>query len=150
MQKNTKKLSSKKPLQKQVLMRRARPTLSFVEGESTRAKATQAKAIVRPEDYQVVLEWTDEDSCFIATIPAWNNVRTHGKTAPEASRNAQEVLQMLIASAKKTGGAVPEPQRAYSGKLQLRLPTSLHRKLAREAEREGVSLNHWLTTKLAS
>jgi predicted RNase H-like HicB family nuclease len=130
MQKSTKKLSSKKPLRKA-------------------KQAIKAKQPARPEDYQVVLEWSDEDDCYLATIPAWDNVRTHGRTLAEASRNAQEVLEMLIESAHASGDAIPEPQRSYSGKLQLRLPTSLHQRLAREAEREGVSLNHWLTAKLA-
>jgi antitoxin HicB len=130
MQKSTKKPSSKKPLPKS-------------NGDELRLR-------VAPQDYQVVLEWSEEDGCHIATIPAWNNVRTHGKNAVEALRSAQEVLEMLIESAEARGEPVPEPQhRSYSGKLQLRLPTSLHCRLAREAEREGVSLNHWLTAKLA-
>jgi hypothetical protein len=37
----------------------------------------------------------------------------------------------------------------YSGNLRLRLPVSLHGRLAREAEREGVSLNQWIVSRLA-
>jgi antitoxin HicB len=58
-------------------------------------------------------------------------------------------LELLIASALKSGEPIPEPQRRYSGNLRLRLPISLHGRLAREAEREGVSLNQWIVGKLA-
>src|SRR5262249_32684138 len=37
----------------------------------------------------------------------------------------------------------------YSGQLRLRLPRSLHERLAREADIEGVSLNQWMVSLLA-
>ena len=42
-----------------------------------------------------------------------------------------------------------EAQRAYSGKVNLRMPRSLHRDLARRAEEEGVSLNQFMVVVLA-
>ena len=38
----------------------------------------------------------------------------------------------------------------HSGRLLLRMPRSLHTELAHEAEREGVSLNAYITGALAS
>jgi antitoxin HicB len=73
-----------------------------------------------------------------------------GSTPEAAIKNARIVLKLLIESARKHGEAVPAPQRQHSGNLRLRLPVSLHSRLASEAEREGVSLNHWIVTKLAS
>lgn len=48
------------------------------------------------------------------------------------------------------GNPIPEPssKKEYSGKFVLRVPKSLHRKLASLAEEEGVSLNHLLNTLL--
>ena len=103
----------------------------------------------RPEDYQVVLQWSDEDACYIATIPAWQNVKTHASTLEEASRNARDVLVMLIESARRRDEPCPEVNTRHSGNLRLRLPVSLHGRLALEAEREGVSLNQWIVSKLA-
>jgi antitoxin HicB len=40
-------------------------------------------------------------------------------------------------------------ERAYSGKVNLRMPRSLHRDLARRAEEEGVSLNQLMVVALA-
>lgn len=95
------------------------------------------------------MHWSDEDQCYVVTIPAWQNAQTHGATLEEATANARQVLAMLLAAAKKNGGDIPPPQRRHSGNLRVRLPVSLHGRLAREAEREGVSLNQWIVTKLA-
>jgi antitoxin HicB len=56
---------------------------------------------------------------------------------------------MLIDSAERHGERIPPPARRLSGDLRLRLPVSLDGRLAREAEREGVSLNQWIVSKLA-
>ncbi|HYQ14429.1 MAG TPA: toxin-antitoxin system HicB family antitoxin [Polyangiaceae bacterium] len=101
-----------------------------------------------PEDYQMVIEWSETDHCYVTTLPAWQNAQTHAATIGKAAQRGHEVLQLLIDSALEAGEKIPEPQRRYSGNLRLRLPTSLHGRLAREAEREGVSLNQWIVGKL--
>jgi len=80
-------------------------------------------------------------------LPAWQNARTHGTTPTEAVQNGREVLSLLIKSAKRHGEVIPPRERRHS--RNLRLPVSLHGRLASEAEREGVSLNQWIMTKLA-
>jgi predicted HicB family RNase H-like nuclease len=42
-----------------------------------------------------------------------------------------------------------EAEKTYSGKVNLRMPKSLHRDLARRAEKEGVSLNQFMIVALA-
>jgi antitoxin HicB len=101
-----------------------------------------------PDDYQMVIEWSEDDACYVTTLPAWQNAQTHGTTLAKAAQRGHEVLRLLIESALKKGERVPEPQRRHSGNLRLRLPVSLHGRLAREAEREGVSLNQWIVGKL--
>ena len=103
-----------------------------------------------PDDYQMVVLWSEEDECYVVTLPAWQNARTHGKTLTQATKNAHEVLELLIEAAERNGEPVPAPERRPSGNLRLRLPVSLHARLTREAEREGVSLNQWIVAKLAS
>lgn len=126
MRRGTRKAKSKKPLQ--------RPT----------------SAHPSPDDYQMVLLWSEEDGCYVVTLPAWQNARTHGETLEKATRNAREVLTLLIEAARRNGEPIPAPERRYSGNLRLRLPVSMHARLARDAEREGVSLNQWIVSKLAS
>ena len=59
-----------------------------------------------------------------------------GKTA--ASGDGEEVKPGQEAGAR------------HSGKLLVRMPATLHDELARAAEAEGVSLNQWITSALAS
>ena len=43
-----------------------------------------------------------------------------------------------------------EPDRPFSGRLMVRLPAELHRRLHVEAKREGKSLNQLISERLAS
>src|SRR5260221_3754287 len=101
------------------------------------------------DDYQMVILWSEEDHSYIVTLPAWQNARTHGATIEEAVRNARDVLTLLIESADRHGEPGTPADRRFSGNLRLRLPASLHGRLAHEAEREGVSLNQWIVSRLA-
>ncbi len=44
---------------------------------------------------------------------------------------------------------IRQAEKAYSGKVNLRMPKSLHRDLAHRAEEEGVSLNQFMVVALA-
>ena len=52
-------------------------------------------------------------------------------------------------SAVDIGGEAPAED-GHSGRLLLRMPRTLHSDLARAAEREGVSLNAFITSALAA
>jgi predicted HicB family RNase H-like nuclease len=70
----------------------------------------------------------------------------------------EEALQRAWAAAEETTSAAPaaadesKPKSAprHSGKLLVRMPSTLHDELARAAESEGVSLNQLITGVLAS
>ena len=52
---------------------------------------------------------------------------------------------------KKRKIKIPEPEKDdFSGKLNVRMPKSLHRKLSYKSKQEGVSLNTLISTTLAS
>ncbi|MGL5795661.1 MAG: type II toxin-antitoxin system HicB family antitoxin [Waterburya sp.] len=47
--------------------------------------------------YCILIQWSDEDQCYIVTLPEFGKyARTHGDTYEEAIKNAQEVLELLI------------------------------------------------------
>ncbi len=64
---------------------------------------------------------------------------------------ADEIRQLWIETEYEAGADIPLPSYAveHSGKFNLRLPRSLHRKLAESADNEGVSLNQYVTTLLS-
>lgn len=61
-------------------------------------------------NYSIMIQWSDEDQCFIVSLPEWGDLcHTHGETYEEALQNAQEVLELLIESALKNGEQLPPP-----------------------------------------
>ncbi|PIG91845.1 type II toxin-antitoxin system HicB family antitoxin [Gloeocapsopsis sp. IPPAS B-1203] len=59
-----------------------------------------------------IIQWSDEDQCFIVILPEFNNIMqpvTHGNTYEKALKNAQEVLEFLVKSAVEDGEILPEP-----------------------------------------
>jgi antitoxin HicB len=58
----------------------------------------------------MVIEWSDDDQVYIVSLPEWGpGARTHGATYDEAVRNAQDVLELLIAGAQEEGQPLPAP-----------------------------------------
>ena len=66
-------------------------------------------------------------------------------TLEDAVRNAEDARREWFAAAMEEGIEIPEPSDAgdYSGQFKLRLPRSLHRQLALQSKREGVSMNQY-------
>jgi antitoxin HicB len=71
--------------------------------------------------YTIIIQWSDEDQCYVVSLPEFTNVMqpcTHGDTYEEACKNAQEVLEMLIETSLEAGEPLPEPQTLkYSSKV---------------------------------
>ncbi|MDR2534942.1 MAG: type II toxin-antitoxin system HicB family antitoxin, partial [Treponema sp.] len=74
-----------------------------------------------------------------------------GDTYEEAFRNIHEAMEGWIETKLEAGFSVPPPidESQYSGKFVLRLPKTLHARLAMEAEQEGVSLNQYALYRLS-
>lgn len=59
--------------------------------------------------YSVLLQWSDEDNCFIASVPDLPGCMADGATPVEAVQNAQEVIGAWIEAAQEDGETIPEP-----------------------------------------
>lgn len=96
--------------------------------------------------------WSDEDEGYIAIAPDLPGSSAFGESEAEALRELDEVIAGWIAAAKAVGNPVPPPStpsKQHSGKLLVRMPRTLHRDLAEEALREGVSLNQYVVFVLS-
>jgi predicted HicB family RNase H-like nuclease len=60
------------------------------------------------------------------------------------------VVADVVKDMKANGETPPEPlsSKRFSGKFMVRIPPELHRKLAIEAQEEGISLNRLASDKL--
>jgi predicted RNase H-like HicB family nuclease len=104
--------------------------------------------------YHVVIKHVIDDSgnYYFATIEEFDGCMSDGDTYEEAAKNIQEAMELWIEGKLEGGFTVPPPAKdeGYSGKFVLRLPKSLHAKLAHEAAKEGVSLNQYALYKLSA
>jgi len=76
---------------------------------------------------------------------------SHDDTYAEAFENIREAMEGWSETKLENGFPVPKPAKdsQYSGKFVLRVPKTLHARLAREAEQEGVSLNQYALYRLS-
>jgi predicted RNase H-like HicB family nuclease len=61
--------------------------------------------------YQMVIQWSDEDNCFLVGLPDFpgQRWRTHGDTYESAVANGIEALESLIIAYEAAGDPLPEP-----------------------------------------
>ncbi|PSB24734.1 type II toxin-antitoxin system HicB family antitoxin [Stenomitos frigidus] len=61
--------------------------------------------------YQMVIQWSDEDDCFLVSFPDFpgQQWRTHRDTYALAVTNGIEALESLMLAYEATGEALPEP-----------------------------------------
>lgn len=93
----------------------------------------------------------DPDAGWFVRVKELPGCMSQADSPEEAMSNIREVLPLWLETALEDGYAIPEPRpvEEYSGKFVVRVPRSLHRELAETAEREGVSLNQFVSTALA-
>jgi len=103
--------------------------------------------------YNIIVEmWDDaEGPYWVARIAELPHCLIHGDTPGEAIAEIEEVKRDWIKSSLERGLKIPEPiPHKYSGQISLRIPPSLHRLLSDGAVVEGISLNQYMTTALAT
>lgn len=99
--------------------------------------------------YKVVL-YPAEEGGFVAEIPELPGCVSQGETVEEAWRMVHDAKRAWLETALEEGIPVPEPASdRYSGRLVLRMPKSLHRRIAELAKQENVSLNQYIVYQLA-
>lgn len=101
--------------------------------------------------YSTIVQWSDEDEGYIATVPELPNISAFGETVEAAVRELEVAKQAAIEVYEEDGCPLPAPDkiREFSGQLRIRIPKSLHAELSREAVKDGVSLNQHISHLLS-
>ncbi len=113
-------------------------------------KKVKPKDLPKVEQYLYSVGWSEEDEAFVARAAEFPSLAAHGDSLEDALREIKTVVGFVLRDLEETGEFVPKPfgKRSFSGRLVLRMPEYLHRKLALDAMQEGVSLNQLLNLKL--
>ena len=101
-------------------------------------------------DYVKIVEWSDEDACYVGSAPPLIGQCCHGKDEAAVYGELCRIVEEWIAIFRKNGKPLPDPSanREYSGKFVLRLDPQLHKYLALRAIQDGESLNAFVVKKL--
>ncbi len=99
---------------------------------------------MKPSDrYLKLVEWSEEDGCYVGTCPGLMLGGVHGPDEVKVYKQLVKVVEEWLASLERDGLPLPPATagRSYSGKLVMRLGPELHRELAVNALRVQESLN---------
>ena len=86
---------------------------------------------------------SEDGGGFLIEYPDLPGCHSDGDTPEQAIVNGRDAVRSYLLSCRKHGDPIPKPSSPAmsSGQFRLRMPKSLHARLAAQAESEGVSLN---------
>ena len=95
--------------------------------------------------YKMEIVEDPDEGGFVVSFPELPGCITIGDTIEEAIKNASDAKRTWFAAALEENIDISEPlvSEKYSGQFKLRLPKSLHRSLAENSKREGISMNQY-------
>ncbi len=101
-------------------------------------------------DYTIRLK-QNEDGSYFVEIEELPGCMSEGDNKEEALIMIEDAKKAWLEVALIRKINIPEPDKdEFSGKLNVRMPKFLHRKLSYKAKEEGTSLNTLISTTLAS
>jgi predicted HicB family RNase H-like nuclease len=100
--------------------------------------------------YLKLVEWSEEDRCYIGRCPELFLGGVHGDDEARVYRDLCAAVADVLAMKEKHGDPLPAPLtgKRFSGKFILRTSPDLHRTLAIRALQAGDSLNNFVVKQL--
>jgi len=93
------------------------------------------------QGYHARIEYDDQDSIFFGRVAGIRDgVTFHAETVDDLRHAFHEAVDDYLETCVQIGKT---PERAFSGKLMLRVDPEVHAKAVRAAELAGESLNTW-------
>ncbi len=112
-------------------------------------KKSELKA--KAAQYTKLVEWSDEDGCFVGSAPPIIGQCCHGADEAKVYAELCQIVEEWIESLETDGSSLPEPLgnvSDFSGKFVLRVEPAIHRRLAAKALAAGESLNSYCVKTL--
>ena len=106
--------------------------------------------MLKNDRYTYRIIWSDEDQEYTGLCVEFPSLSWLDENPEAALAGIRGVVADVVKDMKANGETPPEPlsSKRFSGKFMVRIPPELHRKLAIEAQEEGISLNRLASDKL--
>lgn len=107
--------------------------------------------MVNHDHYTYRITWSSEDQEFIGLCAEFPSLSYLSENRNAALEGITNLVKDILVDMEQNGEEIPIPisEKSYSGKFQVRITPELHRRLAIEAAEEKVSLNRYVSYKLA-
>lgn len=114
-------------------------------------KPTANQIKTQTRQYLKVVEWSEEDRCFVGSAPPIIGQCCHGDTEADVLGQLQVIVEEWVASFLSEDLPLPPSSRGktFSGKFLVRISPELHQKAAVKAMARGESLNQFVAQALA-
>jgi len=101
------------------------------------------------DKYIKLVEWSEEDQCYVGSIPGWIGQCFHGEKEEKVYHELCQIVDEWIEIYKQDGLTLPNPtNRKLSGGFQLRLGSELHKVISLKAMQTGDSFNNFCVKML--
>ncbi|HEY1792228.1 MAG TPA: toxin-antitoxin system HicB family antitoxin [Opitutaceae bacterium] len=113
-------------------------------------KPTRAQIETAAKSYLKIVEWSEDDKCFIGSAPPLIGHSCHGSSEASVLAQLRTIVEEWVESLLADGRPLPKSatDREFSGKFVVRLTPETHRKVALKALARGDSLNQFITEVL--
>lgn len=107
--------------------------------------------MLKNDRYTYRITWSDEDQEYAGLCVEFPSLSWLDENPEAALAGIRGVVAKVVEDMKANSETPPEPlsSKRFSGKFMVRIPPELHRKLAIEAQEEGISLNRLASDKLS-
>lgn len=107
---------------------------------------------ITAKDYLKIVEWSDEDNCFIGSAPPLVDQCCHGNDEAKVYKELCQIVDEYIEIYRRDGRPLPEPtaHKNYSGRFVVRIKPEIHRALSIRALAAGDSLNSYVQRALTA
>lgn len=95
--------------------------------------------------YKIELYPDIEEGGYAVACPELPGCLSCGETIEDAIESIEDAKRAWIEASLEEGDEIPEPSNIgeYSGQFKIRMPKSLHKKLAEHSKQEGISMNQY-------
>lgn len=104
------------------------------------------------EFYTYRITWSQEDKEHVGLCAEFPSLSYLDKDIDKALKGIIKLVSGVVKDMKRNKEEIPEPLsiKKYSGKFVVRISPDKHRDISMKALEQGVSLNHYVSTKLSA